>query len=217
MLRRRQRLADKYVGKGPVDMKAISRKNENDIFLGAPREVDPGVALLEEVHRTAGHVAYLSKKVQELNDESLIWNKTMESEEDLQGGEASYAKKIKEHRNEVSRWYDLYERERKHLASVANAALKAGVEERRVRLAERGVDTLEAAITAALQDLGVDPYTTRARAAISKRLREALVGADDLFGYSGGGEVLREAQAVSAAPTVIDVDPYWVDSEVEEF
>src|SRR5674476_955426 len=57
MLGRRDRGVERYVGKGPVDKWAA--KEGHDMKLGAPRNIDPGVALLEEVHRTAGHVAFL--------------------------------------------------------------------------------------------------------------------------------------------------------------
>jgi hypothetical protein len=44
--------------------------------LGLPVDVDPGKALLDEIHWTAGHVAWLREKVQELEAEELVWGKT---------------------------------------------------------------------------------------------------------------------------------------------
>src|SRR6266702_1094833 len=40
---------------------------------GLPREVAPDVALLEEVHRSAGHVAYLASRVAELGQDEVVW------------------------------------------------------------------------------------------------------------------------------------------------
>src|SRR5260221_537926 len=45
---------------------------------GLPREVTPDVALLEEVHRTAGHVAWLAEIVAAIEEDDLVWGKTEE-------------------------------------------------------------------------------------------------------------------------------------------
>jgi hypothetical protein len=187
-------------------VKGISKQAEEDMFLGAPIDKDPGVALLEEVARTAGHVRWLEAKVRGLREDEMVWTKTLESDEDGTVGEGvPLSKKVVEHRNEINKWWEIYQEERKHLAQVSVAALKAGVEERRVRLAERGVDALEAAITLALQDLGVDPHSERARQAIGTRLQEALGGPEDVFGYGKAPEALEMAHR-SSQP-VIDVEP----------
>ena len=54
-------------------------------------------------------------------------------------------------------WPDLYDRERKHLVAVATAAIRADVEERRVRLAESQGELVAQAIRAILTDLGLSP------------------------------------------------------------
>lgn len=197
--RKRAKLVEKYVGKGPVDMKGISRIDEDAMFLGAPIDKDPGVLLLEEVHRTAGHVSWLENKVRDLGAEDLVWSLREQTEEEGNKGEDSVSLVTKRYGAEVNTWYQLYKKEREHLAKVAGDAIKAGVEERRVRIAERGVDMLEAALTAALRDLGVDPYSARARAVIGMRLREALGGPTDVFGMEDGRQVLEnvvEAEVV---------------------
>src|SRR5438445_284324 len=48
------------------------------VTYGLPREVDPSQALLEEVHRTAGHVAWLAAKVAQLDEADLFWGVTEE-------------------------------------------------------------------------------------------------------------------------------------------
>ena len=57
----------------------------------------------------------------------------------------------------ASVWYVLYERERKHLVAVAAAALKAGVEERRVRLAEQQGNLVADVIRRILDALDLSP------------------------------------------------------------
>jgi hypothetical protein len=148
---------------------------------GAPRDVDPGVALLEEIHRSAGHVAWLENKVRGLEESELVWGTVMMVHEERSGGQGGdYTLTRKENRATINTWWDLYRKEREHLAKVSLAALKAGIEERRVRIAERGVDALELALTAALTDLGHDPSDERVRAIVGRRLSEVV--AADIFG-----------------------------------
>lgn len=104
---------------------------------GLPRDVDPHDALLEEVHRTAGHVAWLGGLVAELDRGEL----TQFVPVGEGGGKV-----------EASVWVELYQRERDHLRKVAADAIRAGVEERRVRLAEREATVVVEAVARALDD-----------------------------------------------------------------
>jgi hypothetical protein len=175
-------------------VKGISRIDEDAIFLGAPRAIDPAVALLEEIHRAAGHVKWLELKVRDLTDDTLVWNKLRETEDDGYDAKGVVHNIKKEYGAEVSKWYQLYLEERKHLFKVSEGALRAGIEERRVRLQERSLDILEAAIGKAFADVGIDPNSPAARAAIGTRLREAIEGPSDMFGYA---EDVRTAEAVT--------------------
>jgi len=97
--------------------------------LGLPRDVDPQQALLEEVHRTAGHVAWLSDLVGDLDPL------------DLSDGEG------------FSVWVRLYQAERKHLVEVTKAAIACGLAAREVELAEREGALLAQVILRILSDL----------------------------------------------------------------
>jgi hypothetical protein len=151
------------------------------MFLGEPRDIDPGVALLEEIHRSAGHVQWLEEKVRGLEESELVWGKVVAVKENRVGGQGgNYTLKRTENRATINTWWDLYAKERDHLSRVCLAALKAGIEERRVRIAERGVDALEIALGAALKDLGLNPDDPKVRAVMGNRLREVV--AADVFG-----------------------------------
>jgi hypothetical protein len=52
-------------------------------------------------------------------------------------------------------WLKLYQAERAHLVSVCAQAIKAGIEERRIRLAESQGELVAHAIRAILADLGL--------------------------------------------------------------
>ncbi|WP_445154140.1 hypothetical protein ACTWLI_12495 [Arthrobacter sp. Hor0625] len=82
--------------------------------VGLPIDVDPGRALLAEIHRTAGHVAWLRDKVQKQEAEQLVWGKT-QTEQGVgpRGPVDSTTEKAG-----PSVWYELYLKERDHLAKV---------------------------------------------------------------------------------------------------
>lgn len=199
-----------------MDVKGISRQAEDDMFLGAPIDKDPGVLLLEEVHRTAGHVEWLGNKVRELGAEDLVWGLLEQTEEKGHKGDDSISVITRRYGAEVNTWYQLYKEERKHLAAVAAAAIKAGVEERRVRIAERGIDMLEAAMVNAFRDLGLDPSSQRVREVIGMRLAEVLGGGVDVFGMEEGRRAL-EAQPVYVDAEIVDDTRWGKNGPEDEF
>lgn len=85
---------------------------------GLPRSVDPEIALLEEVARTAGHVDYLAAVVRALDPSALVRDGSIR--------ESAH----------ISPWVDLYQRERRHYLAVSKAAVDAGLAKRSVQLAE---------------------------------------------------------------------------------
>lgn len=113
---------------------------------GAERDINPFIALLEEVRRTAGHVAWLGWKVESApTDEALL-------------------------ESHVG-WLKLYHKEREHLVKVCETAVRLGLEERVVRMEERKAELMARAFIAALQELDLPPeYMERAPAALRRQL-----------------------------------------------
>lgn len=153
---------------------AATRRNEEAAAadavrtLGLPVDISPTEALLEEVRWTAGHVHWLRQQVQQLEQQpthdavdtdsddapvpvsmggphALVWGTTRVKTGGEDRGTTQEAK--------PSIWYVLYAEERKHLVAVCTAALKAGVEERKVRLAEQQGDLVAGAIRGILEAL----------------------------------------------------------------
>lgn len=124
-------------------------------------------ALLDEVQWTAGHVAWLRERVQEIessalaegtdHDHPLVWGITREKSGGEDRGTTEEAA--------PNIWLKLYQQERAHLVKVCEAAIKAGIEERRVRLAEAQGALVAQAIRAILADLGL---TTEQQARVSE-------------------------------------------------
>lgn len=121
------------------------------VTYGLPRNVEPGIALLEEVHRTAGHVAWLGERVAEFDAAALSWGRTSVVDK----GSGEFPGRDATSGAVPPVLLELYLRERKHLVDVCRAALASGIEERRVRLAESQGQLLAGAIRAVLDRLGL--------------------------------------------------------------
>lgn len=188
--RNRRVLAETKVGEGPID-KMIADGGTFCVpggahvtfdleelvpLLGQPIPVDPGQAVLEEIARSAGHVKWLESKLISMDEAELVRQDHYIDEERSGGPGGGYSLRRRETRPEVSPWWSLYERERKHFATVCAAAVRAGIEERKIRIAERQADMLEAAFIAAVTELGLDPHSSRVRQVIGKQLKLAIEG-----------------------------------------
>lgn len=121
------------------------------VTFGLPVDIAPEEALYQELHRTAGAVAYIQGLVQSLDAPGL--------------GQAT------RHSGRVpSIWVDLYQRERKHLADVAATCIRVGLEERRVRIIEEQGAAVAELLRKVLTDLGVDPASEQARTVVRRHL-----------------------------------------------
>jgi len=153
-------------GRAPQVKAAAARRQEEESArrqaarLGLSREVAPGEALLEEVRRCAGLVDFFEQRVVELHDKdeqlegpksALVWGVTEETE--ITGGPMHGSTSKSEAAPSV--WYVLWTQERDRLVKASTAALKAGVEERRVRLAEQQGALVAAVIRRVLERLGL--------------------------------------------------------------
>lgn len=163
--------------------------------LGLPRNVDPHTALLEEVHRTAGHVAWLAQRVAELEADAVVQGQVTETREHDETDEGDVetltavpgAEKPPDGKRSAGRppgpvkvkvstsigvnvWIDMYQRERKHLVDVCRTAIACGIAERQVRIAEEQGRMMIEVIAGILTELGVDPRSEAARLATRKHL-----------------------------------------------
>lgn len=121
-------------------------------LFAARRDIAPADALLDLVHWTAGEVDYWRQRVRQLaqDDESaLTWGVVREKSG---GGDHGTTQ---EARPNVA--YVMLERASDRLAQYAAAALKAGVDERRVRLAESQGALVAEVIRGVLEDLQLSP------------------------------------------------------------
>jgi len=108
-------------------------KKARDTF-GLPQEIDPAVALLQEVWRTQGHVVWLGAVVQQLRKKDVAWGITKRKTGGEDHGTTFEAK--------VNAYVALYQDERKHLARVSAEAIKAGVEVKRLKIEEQRAELI---------------------------------------------------------------------------
>jgi hypothetical protein len=145
-------------GSAPQVRAAAARRREHEVAeravvtYGLPVDVAPLDALLGELHRTAGHVAWLGAVVADLEDAGL-------TQLSLTAGTLS-----------PSVWVQLYQQERTHLAKVARDCLAAGVEERRVKLAEEQGRLVADVIRRIVAALGLDPAAPEVREIVRREL-----------------------------------------------
>jgi hypothetical protein len=134
-----------------------------DLF-GLPRDIDPQSALLEEVQRTAGHVDWLGEVIRELDDPEKL-------------------KQFTDQGVMPSVWIVMYEEERKHLVRVCSEAIKCGVAERQVRIAEEQGRLLAMVLQAFMRDPVLDltpAQLVRAPKLIRKHLLNAPMALEEL-------------------------------------
>jgi hypothetical protein len=132
---------------------------------GTPIDIEPHEALLQEVRRCAGHVHWLGELIATATDPNQLTEIT-------QSGEI------------LGVWMRMYHEERKMLVSAAANAVRAGVAEREVAVAESQARLLAQAVQAILADpdLGLDARQRMAAPGIARRhmlaLGEAVVDAE---------------------------------------
>lgn len=148
-------------GNTPSEIKAQAKAalKRGDLWYGDPVDITPEEAVLEEVRRTAGHVRFLEEQIATLSSESLLTDDLPEDE----------ARTSAVRREEAKRRYEyLYPLERAHLLKVCQVAMHAGVEERRVRVAERIGNAMAVVLQGVLRDLKLSPKQIAAAPGIVK-------------------------------------------------
>ena len=143
---------------------------------GSPIDVEPHVALIEKVRRTAGHVAWLNEVVSDLLHEGDGYSESIDEDgkRTLRPKTGLKQMDMSGKFEKPSAWVELYQEERRMLATVCKMALDAGVAERQVALAEAQGEMLASVIKAILGDLGLSKEQQREAPAVVRRHLTAL-------------------------------------------
>ena len=129
----------------------IELARREQAVMGVPLSIEPQDAILECIRIAAGEVAYASERIAELEaDEAVgpvITRMDRSGENDVE--------ERREGPPALHVWIVVRQHAMDRLVNYSFAALKAGIEERRVRIAERQGMLLAQAIQGILRELGV--------------------------------------------------------------
>jgi hypothetical protein len=148
--------------------------------LGVPIDTHPAEALLREVCETAGNVEFYRSLVMELpthpDPDVFIPGEGDDDEGHWERGAAGvygrtyHVSGVPTGEAKPHVLVALYNDERKHLLAVTTAALKAGVEARRVQLAEQEASLIAEGFRAFAVACGLDPAAPKVREAFRAQL-----------------------------------------------
>jgi hypothetical protein len=120
------------------------------VFYGKPLDTNPIDALLDEVRRTAGHVAWIGAQIARMRMPEVTGKET-----EVDGRKILAVNQPLP--PEIEGWIKLYQSERAQLVRASKAALDAGVNERLVQIAEHQGDKLADAVEVILKALNLTP------------------------------------------------------------
>lgn len=107
--------------------------------LGEPQHIDPTTALLDLIRFKAGEVAWYRHKISELGtDHELIWGTQKHTETSSTMGPSETTTTGPQ----AHMWLQLMHKAEDQLARFSTEALRAGIEERRIRLEEQQAEVL---------------------------------------------------------------------------
>lgn len=129
----------------------------------AGEDQDPAEIIYESIRVQYRVTAYFWARVIELQPDAYRWGMVREKVGGDDGG-ITYEPR-------ADAWYELWREARRERDRLCVEALKLGLEERRVRLAEQEADRLVTAIDALVRDLGFDPTDPKTAGVVERHLR----------------------------------------------
>lgn len=135
--------------------------------MGQPLDIEPGEALLECVRISAGEVQYASDRIAELDPEQIVGPVVSTRPLKREKGAESSTKRVEEHAGPALHiWILVRQQSMDRLVNYSRIALAAGIEERRVRVAESQAQTFAEAMRRLAVALGFDPADPKVREAM---------------------------------------------------
>lgn len=142
---------------------------------------NPITGYLWELRRTAGNIITAEEYIGALDPEELIWGKTKYESKDAaltysaDGNPLDNSYELTVEEAKAHMWVNIYMVERKHYATLLSMGIKAGLEEKRLRMQEQLVIRLNGGITNIISNLGHDP----ADPAIRRMIRDELINLEE--------------------------------------
>lgn len=154
---------------GAAKRKAAQRLTEASVMelaktFGTPvADADPGAVVLERISVLAGHVRWLQSRVEALGEGDVVWGVSRVKDGGDDRGTTAEAK--------PNVWVELYERWNTALTKLCIDALKVGLKDREVRIAEQQGAAICGLIDGLLLDFGINPELPETAATVAKHLR----------------------------------------------
>jgi hypothetical protein len=129
------------------------------VVMGAPLPIDPHEAILQAIHIAAGEVQYCSDRIAELDsalvDVTTVKTRPLSHGKDGESESTTVEEITRSSEVRLHVWIDARSKAMDRMVAYSAAALKAGVEERQVRVAEKTGQLLASVIGGILEELGV--------------------------------------------------------------
>lgn len=149
---------------------AVMLARREAFVMGRPLDVEPHEALLECIRIAAGEVQYASEQIARLEESEAVGpTVTTRPLKHEKGAESSVDRVYEEGAPAVHIWIEVRHRAMDRLVNYSKIALAAGIEERRVKIAEQQGQLLVQVIRGVLADLGVANHP-EAPAAVRRHL-----------------------------------------------
>lgn len=124
--------------------------------MGTPIDVDPHEALLQAIRIAAGEVAYCDLQIRRLEEDELFERPTKKVYTKMPSGGLQLIEQRRD-AEQMSRWV-LWRKDAAHrMAQYSKMAIDAGIDERRVAVAERVADVLAPLLQNLAEDLKLTP------------------------------------------------------------
>ena len=131
--------------------------------LGLPRDISPQTALLERVHALAGIVDWIEQILRGKEQESLVWGVSERTDD----GEKTTVKEIAG----PTVWLRLHQEYQRDLVKTCEVAIKCGLAERQVQLAESEGRLIARVIESVLRRLDIDTSQQKVRTIVGEVMR----------------------------------------------
>jgi hypothetical protein len=144
-----------------AEVNGLALLARRDALMG-PLSIEPQDAILECIRISAGEVAYASERISELSAEQLVSEPRRTLARKTDDGTVQ---EVRLDPPELHVWIRVRQHAMDRLVNYSFAALKAGVDERRVKIAEQQGVLLAQAVQGILRELGVESLPGAARIA----------------------------------------------------
>lgn len=128
----------------------------DDRFMGTPIDVDPHEALLQAIRIAAGEVYYCDRQISRLEEDLLFERPARKVYTRLPSGHLELIE-VRRNEEQMNRWVQWRKDATDRMARYSKMAIDAGIDERRVAVAERVADVLAPLLQNLADDLHLTP------------------------------------------------------------